>query len=90
MVSTDPPNHVKHCVEVLKHGKHVAVNVPAVWGSLEEADILYEAVKKSGLKYMMFETSCFHEDLYAMRQIYNAGGLGKLIYSEGEYYHYAC
>jgi len=36
----------------------------------------------------MFETSYFHEDLYAMRQIYNAGGLGKLIYSEGEYYHY--
>ena len=37
---------------------------------------------------MMFETSCFHEDLYAMRQIYRAGGLGKLVYSEGEYYHY--
>ena len=50
---------------------------------------MYEAVKKSGLKYMMFETSCFHEDLYAMRQIYNTGGFGKLIYSEGEYYHYA-
>jgi len=37
---------------------------------------------------MMFETSCFHEDLYAMRQIYIAGGLGKLVYAEGEYYHY--
>ena len=49
---------------------------------------VFEAVKKSGLKYMMFETSCFHEDLYAMRQIYNAGGFGKLVYSEGEYYHY--
>ena len=23
-----------------------------------------------------------------MRQIYNAGALGKLIYAEGEYYHY--
>jgi predicted dehydrogenase len=37
---------------------------------------------------MMFETSCFHSDLYAMRQIYNAGGLGKIVYSEGEYYHW--
>ena len=37
---------------------------------------------------MMFETSCFHDDLYAMRQIYNAGGFGKLVYSEGEYFHY--
>jgi hypothetical protein len=88
MISTDAPSHVRHTMEALKYGKHVAVNVPAVFGSLEEADRLFEAVKKSGLKYMMFETSCFHEDLYGMRQIYNMGGLGKLVYAEGEYYHY--
>ncbi len=44
-------------------------------------------VKSSDRKYMMFETSYFHEDLHAMRQIYRAGGFGKLIYAEGEYYH---
>jgi hypothetical protein len=37
---------------------------------------------------MMFETSCYHEDLHAMREIYRAGGLGELVYSEGEYYHF--
>lgn len=89
MISTDAPSHVRHSIEALRHGKHVAVNVPAVFGSLEDADILFEEVKKSGLKYMMFETSCFHEDLYAMRQIYKAGGFGKLVYSEGEYWHYS-
>lgn len=87
-IATDAPNHARHAIEVLRHGKHVASAVPAVFGSLEDADDLFEAVKASGLKYMMFETSCFHEDLYAMRQVYVAGGLGKLIYSEGEYYHY--
>lgn len=87
-VATDAPHHAQHCIEVLKHGKHVATAVPAVFGSLEDAERVFEAVKRSGLKYMMFETSAFHEDLYAMRQIYNAGGLGKLVYSEGEYYHY--
>ena len=87
-VATDAPSHAKHCIEVLKHGKHVASAVPAVFGSLEEAHKLFEAVKSTGRKYMMFETSYFHEDLYAMRQIYNAGGLGKLVYSEGEYFHY--
>lgn len=87
-LATDAPSHARHAIEVLKHGKHVASAVPAVFGSLEEAGQLFEAVKKSGLKYMMFETSCFHEDLHAMRVIYNAGGLGKLVYSEGEYYHY--
>ena len=33
-------------------------------------------------------TSCFREDLYAMRTIYESGGFGKLVYSEGEYFHY--
>ena len=88
MISTDAPSHPRHCIEALRHGKHVAVNVPAAYGSLEDADKLFEEVKKSGLNYMMFETSMFYEDLYAMRQIYNADGFGKLIYSEGEYYHY--
>jgi predicted dehydrogenase len=87
-LATDAPSHARHAIEVLKHGKHVGTAVPAAYGSLEDAHNLFEAVKKSGLNYMMFETSCFHEDLYAMRQIYRAGGFGKLVYAEGEYYHY--
>jgi len=87
-VATDAPSHPRHCSEVLRHGKHVACAVPASYGSLEEADMLFDAVKETGLKYMMFETSCFHEDLHAMRQIYHAGGFGKLTYSEGEYFHF--
>lgn len=87
-VATDAPNHAKHSIDVLKHGKHVACAVPAVFGSLEDADRLYEAVKTSGLNYMLFETSTFHDENYAMRKIYNAGGFGKMVYAEGEYYHY--
>ena len=87
-VATDAPSHARHCIEVLKHGKHAASAVPAVFGSLEEADELFATVKSSGRKYMMFETSCFHEDLSAMRQIYQAGGFGQLVYSEGEYFHH--
>ncbi len=87
-VATDAPSHARHCMEVLKHGKHVATAVPAVFGSLEDADALFAAVKKSGLKYMMFETSCYRDELAAMRQIYRAGGFGKIVYAEGEYYHW--
>ena len=87
-VATDAPSHVRHCIEVLRHGKHVASAVPAVFGSLADAEKLFKAVKTSGRKYMLFETSCFHEDLHAMRQIYNAGGFGNLVYAEGEYFHY--
>jgi len=87
-VATDAASHARHCIEVLKRDKHVASAVPAVLGSLEDAQKLFESVRSSGRKYMMFETSCFHEDLHAMRRIYQAGGLGKLVYSEGEYFHY--
>ncbi len=87
-VATDAPSHAQHCMEVLNHGKHVASAVPAVFGSLEQAEALFQTVKRTGLKYMMFETSCFHENLHAMREIYRADGFGPLVYSEGEYYHY--
>lgn len=82
-VATDAPSHPRHCISVLEHGKHVASAVPAVFGSLEDADRSLEAVKKSGLKYMMFETSAFRNDCYAMRQVYRAGGFGQMIYTEG-------
>ncbi len=36
----------------------------------------------------MLETSYFHSDLYAWHQRYQAGMLGQIIYSEGEYFHY--
>ena len=88
-VATDAPSHGRHCMEALRHGKHVACAVPAVFGSLEEAEQLYEVYAASGRQYMMFETSYFHADLHAMRVIYQAGRFGQLVYSEGEYYHYA-
>ena len=87
-VATDAPSHARHCIECLKHGKHVMTAVPAVWGSVEQAEELVETVRKTGLKYMMAETSCYRADCHAMRQVYHAGGFGRLIYSEGEYYHF--
>jgi len=87
-VATDAPSHTRHCMEVLKHGKHVMTAVPATFGSIEDAERLVETVRRTGLKYMMAETSCYRPDCYAMRQVYRAGGFGRLVYSEGEYYHY--
>jgi predicted dehydrogenase len=87
-VATDAPSHPRHCMEALRNGKHVMTAVPATWGSIEQGEQLLETVKKTGLKYMMAETSCYHAACHAMRQIYMAGGFGRLVYSEGEYFHY--
>ena len=88
-IATDAPSHARLAIMALEHGKHVCSAVPAVFGfeAEDEAEKLFNAVKKSGMKYMMNETSTFHADLYAKRMQYQAGALGKVIYSEGEYYH---
>ncbi|NNM30527.1 MAG: hypothetical protein HKO57_13485 [Akkermansiaceae bacterium] len=62
--------------------------VPAVFGSIEDAPKLVETVKRTGMKYMMAETSCYRADCHAMRTLYKAGALGRIVYSEGEYYHH--
>ncbi|QDT16635.1 Glycosyl hydrolase family 109 protein 1 precursor [Alienimonas californiensis] len=88
-IATDAPSHARLAIMALDHGKHVCSAVPAVFGfeAEDEAERLFKSVKRSGLKYMMNETSTFHEDLYAKRMQYQSGALGKIIYSEGEYWH---
>ena len=87
-IATDAPSHARLAIAALQAGKHVASAVPAVFGSLEDADALFAAARSSAGKYMMFETSYFHGDLYCMREMYRRGDLGRLIYSEAEYLHY--
>ena len=87
-VATDAPSHARHCIEVLNHGKHVCTAVPVFYGNIEDAERLLECVKKnSGLVYAMFETSVFHDDLYAMEKLYSADVFGHIVYCEGEYCH---
>ena len=88
-IATDAPSHARLAIMALNHGKHVCSAVPAVFGfeAEDEAEKLFNAVQSSGLKYMMNETSAYHADLYAKRMQYQAGALGQVMYSEGEYYH---
>ena len=87
-VATDAPSHARLAIAALKAGKHVASAVPAVWASLEDAEELFDAATTADRSYMMFETSYFHEDLFNMREMFKAGALGKVVYAEGEYWHY--
>ena len=88
-IATDAPSHARLAIMALEHGKHVCSAVPAVFGfeAEGEAEALFNAVRKSGMKYMMNETSTYHAALYEKRIQYQAGALGKILYSEGEYWH---
>jgi predicted dehydrogenase len=86
--ATDAPAHAKHAILCLEHGKHVATAVPAFRGDIDDAERLLECCRKNnGLVYAMFETSAFHDDLFAMKQLYAANVFGRIVYSEGEYCH---
>ncbi len=86
-IYTEGPKHVKHVLECLKHDKHVLCAVPAFWGSVEEGYVLYEAVKESGLIYMMAETSYYQQFTISARKFYQEGKFGDLFYCESEYQH---
>lgn len=85
-IFTPPHLHVPMALEALAAGKHVISAVPA---GLSQAELeqLLAAVKKSGLKYMMAETSRFRADILTCEEWAREGRFGTIFYSEAEYHH---
>lgn len=85
-IFTEATNHEKHVTMCMKRGWHVISAVPACV-SLEEAHRLKEIKEKTGLRYMMAETSYYRHHTIAARELFQKGRFGELFYSEVEYYH---
>ncbi len=86
-VFSGAPEHVKHAVMCMKAGKHVCSAVPAAV-TLEECAQLKETKEKTGLRYMMAESSYYRQACISAREMYEQGQFGdNLFYSEVEYYH---
>ena len=88
-IATDARSHIQLAIMALEHGLHVASAVPAFLGKdqLEFVPKLLDAERASGKIYMMNETTAFRPECFAMRRLYEAGLLGKITYTEGEYFH---
>lgn len=80
------PDHPKHARMCMERGWHVVSAVPACM-SLEDATMLKQVKERTGLKYMMAESSYYRQECIFARNLFNAGGFGELFYSEVEYYH---
>jgi predicted dehydrogenase len=85
-IFTGAPDHARHVIMTMNAGKHVICAVPACL-TLDEAHQLCEVRQKTGLTYMMAETSYYREHCMAARKLYQEGAFGHLFYSEVEYYH---
>ncbi len=79
-------DHCRHTRMCMEQGLHVISAVPAVM-TLEEAERLRELKERTGLHYMMAETSYYRQANVYARNLFRQGGFGELYYSELEYYH---
>ncbi|WP_426767073.1 Gfo/Idh/MocA family protein [Pseudarthrobacter sp. 1G09] len=70
----------------LRAGKHVYSAVPMAVTEEEIARII-EAVRETGLVYMMGETSYYNPATVYAREQHAAGKFGRIFYSEGDYVH---
>ena len=73
-------------VEALRAGKHVYSAVPMAVSEGEIAEII-EAVRETGLTYMMGETSYYNPATVYARRRRAEGAFGRIFYAEGDYVH---
>src|SRR6476620_4440015 len=73
-------------VQALRAGKHVYSAVPMAISEQEIADII-EAVRDTGLTYMMGETSYYNPATVYARGKQAEGAFGRVFYAEGDYVH---
>ncbi len=73
-------------VRALRAGKHVYSAVPMAF-SEEEIAAIIEAVRETGLTYMMGETSYYNPATVFARKKAAEGAFGRIFYAEGDYVH---
>jgi predicted dehydrogenase len=73
-------------VAALRAGKHVYSAVPMAI-SEDEITAIIEAVRETGLTYMMGETSYYNPATVFARQQIDKDAFGRIFYAEGDYVH---
>ncbi len=83
---TPAPFHAAMAVAAMNRGMHVLSAVPAGL-SVEELELLLETVERTGVTYMMAETSRYRPEILSSIDLRQQGHFGNLFYSEAEYHH---
>ncbi|WP_104165254.1 Gfo/Idh/MocA family protein [Cryobacterium sp. N22] len=73
-------------LQALRAGKHVYSAVPMAISEEEIAQII-DAVRETGLTYMMGETSYYNPATVFARKKVAEGAFGRIFYAEGDYVH---
>jgi predicted dehydrogenase len=78
--------HAPLVLAALEAGKHVYSAVPMAT-ELTDIEAIIAAVERTGLIYMMGETSYYNPATVFIRDKIREGALGQVFYSEGDYVH---
>ena len=91
-VITQPQLHAPQCIQVLESGKYVYSAVPVI--SLpDDQEILdwcgkiIETVRRTGMEYMLGETTIYRPQTMFCRRMAKEGLFGDFVYAEAEYAH---
>ena len=85
-VFTPDALHVDHVLAALDAGKHVICTKPMT-ASLDDAVRILDAVRRTGLTFLVGQTCRFNEHRQAAKGLVDAGRYGKLVYVEATYSH---
>ncbi|MBV7327180.1 Gfo/Idh/MocA family oxidoreductase [Chloroflexi bacterium TSY] len=92
VIITQPWLHAPQCIQAMEADKHVYSAVPIITipdgdETLEWCDKLVETCRRTGMHYMLGETTYYRpQAMYCRRQAQD-GAFGNFVYSEGEYFH---
>lgn len=76
-INTPIQSHAEQSIKALRAGKHVACTVPMAT-TVEECRQIVEAVKETGLTYMMMETVVYSREFLFVKEMYEKGEIGRL------------
>ena len=91
-IITQPWLHAPQAVRAMEAGVNVYSAVPILCVPdgdeiLEWCDRLVRTAEKTGMRYMLGETTCFRPEAMFCRRMAAARAFGDYVYSEGEYFH---
>ena len=76
-INTPLQFHADHVVAALEAGKHVGCTIPMAI-SVEDCKRIVDAQRRTGLTYMMMETTVYSREFLFVQDLYRSGALGKL------------
>ncbi|HEX5024938.1 MAG TPA: Gfo/Idh/MocA family oxidoreductase [Agriterribacter sp.] len=85
-IATGAPDHARHVIAALHAGKHVLCAVPAAM-TLDECAALRDTVQRTGLTYMMAETTVYRQNTISVKKMYKEGMFGTIFSAAAEYNH---